>query len=174
MTPPRVNASCRGSSSYRSRHSARGLPPWEPRLPPTTTAKPRVGRVACGKVASDIRGSKISVCEKAIDWDHAMVLVSGQSGRPPAGLTWSTNNMCNLIWLAALPAGFIPPCLPSKAPSPPAGENGRRRGEIGPVTVLEIGGKYSLTSHALKFTWFDLDKRSVNAALNAAFHAWRA
>ena len=52
-------------------------------------------------------------------------------------------------------------------------QNGRRRGEIGPVTVLEIGGKYSLTSHALKFTWFDLDKRSVDAALNAAFNAWR-
>jgi len=44
-------------------------------------------------------------------------------------------------------------------------QNGRRRGEIGPVTVLEIGGKYSLTSHALKLTWFDLDKRSVDAAL---------
>jgi hypothetical protein len=53
-------------------------------------------------------------------------------------------------------------------------QNGRRRGEIGPVTVLEIGGKYSLTSHALKLTWFDLDKRSVDAALNAAFNAWRA
>jgi hypothetical protein len=53
-------------------------------------------------------------------------------------------------------------------------QNGRRRGEIGPVTVLEIGGKYSLASHALKLTWFDLDKRSVDAALNAAFNAWRA
>jgi len=36
--------------------------------------------------------------EKAIDWDRAMVLVSGQSGRPTAGVTWSTNNICNLIW----------------------------------------------------------------------------
>jgi len=27
-----------------------------------------------------------------------MVLVSGQSGRPTAGVTWSTNNICNLIW----------------------------------------------------------------------------
>jgi len=36
--------------------------------------------------------------EKAIDWDRAMVLVSGQSGRPTAGVTWSSNNMCNLIW----------------------------------------------------------------------------
>lgn len=36
--------------------------------------------------------------EKEIDWDRAMVLVSGQSGRPTAGVTWSTNNMCNLIW----------------------------------------------------------------------------
>jgi hypothetical protein len=119
-----------------------------------------------------------------------------------------------------VPSGFIPPCLPTKAPRPPAGvvwlaqdekpgvrggaagegrglgqgasamniekpwrledvkfqdeQNGRRRGEIGPVAVLEIGGKYSLTSHALKLTWFDLDKRSVGAALNAAFNAWRA
>jgi hypothetical protein len=53
-------------------------------------------------------------------------------------------------------------------------ENGRRRGEIGPVTVVEIGGKYSLMSPALKLSWFDLDKRSVDAALNAAFNAWRA
>ncbi|HEY6754195.1 MAG TPA: DUF5624 domain-containing protein [Pseudolabrys sp.] len=36
--------------------------------------------------------------EQQIDWDHAMVLVSGQSGRPTAGVTWSTNNICNLIW----------------------------------------------------------------------------
>ena len=36
--------------------------------------------------------------EKQIDWDHAMVLVSGQSGRPTAGVTWLTNNICNLIW----------------------------------------------------------------------------
>lgn len=53
-------------------------------------------------------------------------------------------------------------------------ENGRRRGEIGPVTVVEIGGKYSLMGPALKLSWFDLDKGSVDAALNAAFNAWRA
>ena len=42
-----------------------------------------------------------------IDWSRAMVLVSGQSGRPTAGVTWSSNNMCRLIWKAsgeALPA----------------------------------------------------------------------
>jgi hypothetical protein len=33
-----------------------------------------------------------------IDWARAMVLVSGQSGRPTAGVTWSSNSMCNLVW----------------------------------------------------------------------------
>jgi hypothetical protein len=33
-----------------------------------------------------------------VDWSQAMVLVTGQSGRPTAGTTWETNNMCNLIW----------------------------------------------------------------------------
>ncbi len=36
-----------------------------------------------------------------IDWPNAMVLVSGQSGRPTAGVTWSSNNMCHLIWRAS-------------------------------------------------------------------------
>ncbi len=35
-----------------------------------------------------------------VDWQRAMVLVSGRSGRPTAGATWSSNNMCNLIWRA--------------------------------------------------------------------------
>ena len=35
---------------------------------------------------------------QSIDWGQAMVLVSGQSGRPTAGVTWASNNMCNLIW----------------------------------------------------------------------------
>lgn len=52
-----------------------------------------------------------------IDWQEAMVLVSGQSGRPTAGVTWSSNNMCNLVWQAsdkALPVErlFVAPHAP--------------------------------------------------------------
>jgi Domain of unknown function (DUF5624) len=52
-----------------------------------------------------------------IDWRDAMVLVSGQSGRPTAGVTWSSNNMCNLVWQASdksLPAErlFVAPHAP--------------------------------------------------------------
>ncbi len=36
-----------------------------------------------------------------LDWERLMVLISGKAGRPTAGLTWSTNNMCQLISLAA-------------------------------------------------------------------------
>ena len=36
--------------------------------------------------------------EQQIDWDKVMILVSGQSGRPTAGVSWQSNNMCNLIW----------------------------------------------------------------------------
>ena len=35
---------------------------------------------------------------QSIDWKRAMVLVSGQSGRPTAGATWASNNMCYLVW----------------------------------------------------------------------------
>jgi hypothetical protein len=35
------------------------------------------------------------------DWGHLMVLLSGRSGRPTAGLTWETNNMCHLLWRAS-------------------------------------------------------------------------
>jgi hypothetical protein len=35
---------------------------------------------------------------QALDWNRAMVLVSGRSGRPTAGSTWSSNNMCHLVW----------------------------------------------------------------------------
>ena len=35
---------------------------------------------------------------QALDWSRAMVLVSGRSGRPTAGSTWSSNNMCHLVW----------------------------------------------------------------------------
>ena len=56
--------------------------------------------------------------EQALDWSRTMVLVSGRSGRPTAGATWASNNMCHLIWRAsgrALPPErlFIAPHAPS-------------------------------------------------------------
>ena len=36
-----------------------------------------------------------------VNWERAMVVISGQAGRPTAGLTWATNNMCHLIWKAS-------------------------------------------------------------------------
>jgi Domain of unknown function (DUF5624) len=36
-----------------------------------------------------------------IDWSRTMVLVSGQSGRATAGVTWSSNHICNMIWRAS-------------------------------------------------------------------------
>jgi hypothetical protein len=33
-----------------------------------------------------------------VAWERAMVLIAGQAGRPTAGLTWATNNMCHLLW----------------------------------------------------------------------------
>ena len=38
--------------------------------------------------------------QASVDWQRAMVLVSGRSGRPTAGVTWSSNNMCHLVWRA--------------------------------------------------------------------------
>ena len=35
------------------------------------------------------------------DWRRLMVLLSGKSGRPSAGLTWQTNNNCHLLWRAS-------------------------------------------------------------------------
>jgi Domain of unknown function (DUF5624) len=35
------------------------------------------------------------------DWSKLMVLLSGRSGRPTAGLTWATNNNCHLLWRAS-------------------------------------------------------------------------
>jgi hypothetical protein len=35
------------------------------------------------------------------DWRTLMVLLSGKSGRPSAGLTWQTNNNCHLLWRAS-------------------------------------------------------------------------
>jgi hypothetical protein len=55
---------------------------------------------------------------QALDWSRLMMLVSGQSGRPTAGVTWATNNMCYLVWYASnrvlLPERvFIAPHAPS-------------------------------------------------------------
>jgi len=42
-----------------------------------------------------------------LHWEQLMVLITGQSGRATAGLTWSSNNMCHLLTRAA--AGRLPP-----------------------------------------------------------------
>jgi hypothetical protein len=39
--------------------------------------------------------------ENVIDWGRLMVMFSGRSGRPTAGLTWASNNMCHLLWKAS-------------------------------------------------------------------------
>jgi hypothetical protein len=35
--------------------------------------------------------------EQSIDWNRAMVLIAGQQGRPTAGVTWTTNSVCQMI-----------------------------------------------------------------------------
>lgn len=35
--------------------------------------------------------------EQSIDWSRAMVLIAGQQGRPTAGVTWTTNSVCQMI-----------------------------------------------------------------------------
>jgi hypothetical protein len=35
------------------------------------------------------------------NWPQLMILLSGKSGRPSAGLTWQTNNNCHLLWRAS-------------------------------------------------------------------------
>jgi hypothetical protein len=54
------------------------------------------------------------------NWPRLMILLSGKSGRPSAGLTWQTNNNCHLLWQASkrglLPANVqITPHGPSLA-----------------------------------------------------------
>jgi Domain of unknown function (DUF5624) len=39
--------------------------------------------------------------EQISDWGRLMVMLSGRSGRPTAGLTWASNNMCHLLWKAS-------------------------------------------------------------------------
>jgi hypothetical protein len=35
--------------------------------------------------------------EQSINWGQAMVLIAGQPGRPTAGVTWTTNSVCQMI-----------------------------------------------------------------------------
>ena len=62
--------------------------------------------------------------QQDVAWERAMVLVAGQSGRPTAGLTWATNNMCHLLWRTSgerlpaervLIAPFAPPFVAEDA-----------------------------------------------------------
>jgi hypothetical protein len=39
--------------------------------------------------------------ENVADWESLMVMLSGRSGRPTAGLTWASNSMCHLLWKAS-------------------------------------------------------------------------
>src|SRR5450830_842316 len=39
--------------------------------------------------------------QQEIDWAHAMVLVCGRAGRPTAGVTWTTNSVCQMILAAS-------------------------------------------------------------------------
>jgi len=52
-------------------------------------------------------------------------------------------------------------------------QGGKRLSVLGPVVVVESGGKYSVTmaSHHLRLRWNDLETKHVDAALDAAFAA---
>ena len=52
-----------------------------------------------------------------VDWSTAMVIVSGQSGRPTAGASWASNNMCHLIWRTS--GAQLPPDRVLVAPHAP-------------------------------------------------------
>ncbi|GGP33972.1 DUF5624 domain-containing protein [Saccharothrix coeruleofusca] len=39
--------------------------------------------------------------EQSIDWARLMVIVTGGAGRPSAGLTWQSNNLCPLLYEAS-------------------------------------------------------------------------
>jgi hypothetical protein len=55
--------------------------------------------------------------EQPIDWARLMVLVVGTAGRPSAGLTWQTNNVCPLLHEAS--GGKLDPARLIIAPSAP-------------------------------------------------------
>jgi hypothetical protein len=48
----------------------------------------------------------------------------------------------------------------------------KRRGVIGPVTVIESGGRYSviMESHNLRLAWHDLEEKTADLAINAALN----
>ncbi|MCY1302228.1 hypothetical protein D9M70_518740 [compost metagenome] len=70
-------------------------------------------------------------------WDRLMVVFSGQSGRPTAGLTWGSNNACHLIWAAS--DGAIQPEQVYLAPYAPAFEAGM---EDDPAQMAELEQQY--------------------------------
>jgi hypothetical protein len=56
--------------------------------------------------------------QHSIDWDRAMVLICGQQGRPTAGVTWTSNSICQMILGASdralkLERMYIAPHAPS-------------------------------------------------------------
>lgn len=38
---------------------------------------------------------------QAIDWPRLMVMIAGRAGRPTAGVTWQSNSMCHLLYMAS-------------------------------------------------------------------------
>jgi hypothetical protein len=56
--------------------------------------------------------------EQTIDWAELMVLVVGSAGRPSAGLTWQSNNVCSLLHEAS--GRKLDPARLIIAPSAPA------------------------------------------------------
>ncbi|MDH4560921.1 DUF5624 domain-containing protein [Pseudomonas sp. BN411] len=75
--------------------------------------------------------------EHVYQWDRLMVVLSGQSGRPTAGLTWGSNNGCHLIWAAS--DGAIQPEQVYLAPYAPAFEAGM---EDDPAKMAELEQQY--------------------------------
>jgi hypothetical protein len=70
-------------------------------------------------------------------WDRLMVVFSGQSGRPTAGLTWGSNNACHLLWAAS--ASELLPEQVYIAPYAPSFEAGM---ENDPVQMSELERQY--------------------------------
>ena len=50
----------------------------------------------------------------------------------------------------------------------------KRRGVIGQVTVIESGGRYSMTmeSHNIRLAWHDLEEKTADFAINAALNTY--
>jgi hypothetical protein len=55
-------------------------------------------------------------------------------------------------------------------------QGGKRRSVLGPVVVVESGGKYSVTMarNHMRLSWNDLEEKQVGPALDAAFAAFNA